>query len=71
MPDIRPASALLDQFQVSADTNSARSRVPVDEAEAYRNIFNHLRPHEALDGHRPIEVYTDPTLHPQLSKQDL
>jgi len=41
------------------------------EAEAYRNIFNHLRPHEALDGHRPIEVYTDPTLHPQLSKQDL
>lgn len=41
------------------------------EAEAYRHIFNHLRPHEALAGRRPIEVYNDPSLHPQLSKQDL
>jgi putative transposase len=37
------------------------------EAEAYRQVFNHIRPHEALGGHRPIEIYTDPSLHPQLS----
>jgi hypothetical protein len=37
------------------------------EAEAYRQIFDYIRPHEALGGHRPIEVYTDPSLHPQLS----
>ncbi|MER5185588.1 integrase core domain-containing protein [Streptomyces sp. NPDC002896] len=40
------------------------------EAEAYRHVFNHIRPHEALAGRRPIEVYNDPALHPQLSKQD-
>ena len=40
------------------------------EAEVYRQIFNHIRPHEALGGHRPIEVYQDPSLHPQLSKPD-
>ena len=39
------------------------------EAEAYRHVFNHIRPHEALGGHRPIEVYTDPSLHPQHSRQ--
>ncbi|WP_222721568.1 integrase core domain-containing protein [Actinomadura sp. HBU206391] len=40
------------------------------EAEAYRQIFNHIRPHQALGGHRPIEIYTNPSLHPQLSDQD-
>jgi transposase InsO family protein len=35
------------------------------EAEAYRQVFNHIRPHEALDFHRPIEVYRDPPLKPQ------
>jgi hypothetical protein len=35
------------------------------EAEAYRQVFNHIRPHEALDFHRPIEVYRDPSLNPQ------
>ncbi|MEY9997530.1 putative transposase [Streptomyces sp. V4I8] len=40
------------------------------EAEHYRHVFNHVRPHEALAGHRPIEVYRTPTLHPQLSDQD-
>lgn len=40
------------------------------EAEAYRQVFNHIRPHETLAGARPIEVYRDPTLHPQQSNQD-
>ena len=40
------------------------------EAERYRQTFNHLRPHETLGGQRPIEVYRDPSLHPQLSNQD-
>ncbi|MDQ1005710.1 putative transposase [Streptomyces sp. V4I23] len=40
------------------------------EAEHYRHVFNHNRPHEALSGHRPIEVYNDPSLHPQLSNRD-
>lgn len=35
------------------------------EAEAYRQIFNHIRPHEALGLHRPIEVHHDPTLKPK------
>jgi putative transposase len=34
------------------------------EAEAYRQVFNHIRPHEALDFHRPIEVYRDPPWKP-------
>jgi putative transposase len=33
------------------------------EAEAHRYVFNHIRPHEALGGRRPIEVYTDPSLN--------
>jgi len=45
-------------------------RVLAAEAERYRQIFNHIRPHETLNGHRPIEVYRDPTLHPQLSNPD-
>ena len=40
------------------------------EAEHYRHVFNHTRPHEALAGHRPAEVYANPALHPQLSNQD-
>jgi transposase InsO family protein len=36
------------------------------EAEAYRQIFNHVRPHEALGLHRPIEVHHDPALRPPL-----
>lgn len=35
------------------------------EAEAYRQIFNHIRPHEALNFYRPIEVHNDPSLKPQ------
>lgn len=38
------------------------------EAEAYRQIFNHIRPHEALGLHRPIEVHRDPTLRPSIAK---
>jgi putative transposase len=34
------------------------------EAEHYRHVFNHIRPHEALNMHRPIEIITDPALHP-------
>ncbi|WP_370270869.1 integrase core domain-containing protein [Streptomyces sp. V4I8] len=26
------------------------------EAEHYRHVFNHIRPHQALAGHRPIEI---------------
>jgi transposase InsO family protein len=37
------------------------------EAEAYRQIFNHIRPHQTVGGHRPIEIYRNPGLHPQLS----
>ncbi|MFD8396581.1 integrase core domain-containing protein [Streptomyces sp. NPDC059680] len=40
------------------------------EAEHYRHVFNHVRPHETLAGHWPIEVYHTPTLHPQLSDRD-
>lgn len=35
------------------------------EAEAYRQVFNHIRPHEALGGLRPIEVHRQPERHPQ------
>jgi transposase InsO family protein len=35
------------------------------EAEAYRQVFNHIRPHEALNLHRPIEVHRNPSLKPQ------
>jgi putative transposase len=35
------------------------------EAEAYRHVFNHIRPHEALGFHRPIEVHHNPALKPQ------
>ena len=34
------------------------------EAEAYRQIFNHIRPHEALGLNRPIEIHQDPTRKP-------
>jgi putative transposase len=34
------------------------------EAEAYRVVFNQIRPHEALGFHRPIEVLANPLLHP-------
>jgi putative transposase len=40
------------------------------EAEAYRQIFNHVRPHETSGGRRPIDVYRDPSLHPQHSNHD-
>jgi putative transposase len=40
------------------------------EAETYRQIFNHVRPHEALGGRRPVEIYRSPGLHPLLSDQD-
>jgi transposase InsO family protein len=50
-------------YRIEIDDLPALAR----EAEAYRQVFNHIRPHEALGGHRPIEVYTDPSLHPQLS----
>jgi putative transposase len=33
-------------------------------AEAYRQVFNHVRPHEALGFYRPIEVHRDPSLKP-------
>jgi hypothetical protein len=35
------------------------------EAESYRQVFNHVRPHEALDFHRPIEIHRNPSLKPQ------
>ncbi|WP_322754485.1 integrase core domain-containing protein [Frankia sp. Cas3] len=34
------------------------------EAAAYRQIFNHIRPHEALGFDRPIEVHTNPARKP-------
>jgi putative transposase len=52
-------------YRIEIDDLPALAR----EAEAYRHIFNHIRPHQALGGHRPIEIYTDPGLHPQLSDQ--
>ena len=36
------------------------------EAEAWRQIFNHVRPHETLGLHRPIEVHHDSTLRPSV-----
>jgi transposase InsO family protein len=43
----------------------------VREAEAYRQVFNHIRPHETLGGRRPIEIYRDPTRHPQHSDREI
>jgi putative transposase len=42
------------------------------EAEHYRQIFNHVRPHEALGMRRPIEIIADPSLHPihNIQKQE-
>jgi transposase InsO family protein len=34
------------------------------EAAAYRQVFNHVRPHEALAFYRPIEVHRNPSLKP-------
>lgn len=34
------------------------------EAESYRQVFNHIRPHKALAMHRPIQIIHDPQLHP-------
>jgi putative transposase len=34
------------------------------EADAYRQVFNHVRPHEALAFYRPIEVHHNPSLKP-------
>ena len=34
------------------------------QAEHYRHVFNHIRPHEALAMRRPIEIIADPSLHP-------
>lgn len=34
------------------------------EAEHYRHVFNHIRPHEALAMRRPIEIIQDQSLHP-------
>jgi transposase InsO family protein len=35
------------------------------EADAYRQVFNNVRPHEALAFYRPIEVHRSPSLKPQ------
>ena len=43
----------------------------VREAEAYRQVFNHIRPHETLGGRPPIEIYRDPTRHPQHSDREI
>ncbi|MEU5877517.1 integrase core domain-containing protein [Spirillospora sp. NPDC047279] len=50
-------------YRIEIDDLPALAR----EAETYRQIFNHIRPHQSLGGHRPIEIYTDPSLHPKLS----
>ena len=34
------------------------------EAEAYRAVFNAIRPHETLGFRRPAEILRDPSLHP-------
>ena len=34
------------------------------EAEQYRQVFNQIRPHEALGMRRAIEIIRDPSLHP-------
>jgi putative transposase len=44
-------------------------QVLAQEAEAYRQVFNHIRPHEALDGRRPAEVHLAPELHPNFQTE--
>ena len=39
------------------------------EAEHYRHVFNHTRPHEALGMRRPVEIIRDPSLHPARKNQ--
>jgi putative transposase len=41
------------------------------EAEAYRQVFNHIRPHEALAGHQPIEIHRAPARDPQHSTRPI
>jgi transposase InsO family protein len=36
----------------------------VREANAYRHVFNQIRPYEALGFHRPIEAHHNPALNP-------
>jgi putative transposase len=40
------------------------------EAESYRQVFNHIRPHEALGLHRPAEVHNQPALKPPTKIQN-
>ncbi|MFD0855390.1 integrase core domain-containing protein [Actinomadura adrarensis] len=52
-------------YRIEIDDLPALAR----ETETYRQIFNHIRPHQALGGHRPIEIYTDPPLHPNFQSR--
>jgi putative transposase len=47
-------------YRMEIDDLTALTR----EAETYRQVFNRIRPHEALGLHRPIEVHHDPSLKP-------
>lgn len=43
--------------------------------EAFRQLYNHIRPHETLAGERPIERYvadpTDDTITPAPTRQSV
>ncbi|MEV4420658.1 integrase core domain-containing protein, partial [Patulibacter sp. NPDC049589] len=52
-----------------------------DQVEAFRQLYNEVRPHESLDGQRPITAYladpaerlplTDPKTEPSTDLDDL
>lgn len=67
---VDPDTGKIQRIKLVTDNGAAFKGALAREAEAYRQIFNHLRPHATLGGHRPIEVYRDPSLHPQLSNHD-
>ena len=39
------------------------------ETETYRQLFNGIRPHHALNGRRPLHVHQNPDLHPARAPQ--
>lgn len=53
-----------DFISLPEPASGASPKTFIREAEAYRVVFNQIRPHEALGFHRPIEVLADPLLHP-------
>lgn len=60
-PVVDPAEAVVAKY--AADWPAWGQPPPGGRGD--RHVFNHVRPHEALGFHRPIDVHRDPPLKPQ------